>query len=108
MNIKFTDYFNSGCKDKFHIAPSSIREAVSNPNDSQEFTFKGLNLLFVTKQLDKYTLLTYGRKNGDQLIVDFAFKIMPDLIKGVEIRRPVDLLQKFIALKVPLEDIFSF
>lgn len=96
MNIKFTDLFNKESREKFHIAESNVREAITNPTDSQEITYKGLSLLFTTKQLDQYTLLIFGRKDADEISVDLAFKIKPDLVKGAAIRKPMDLLQKLI------------
>lgn len=97
MDIKFTDQFDKECRDKFGIPRQVVREAIETSSDSEEIIYKGLQLEFYTKEIDKnQLLLILARKTDSQIVVDLAFKIKEDLAKALKIRRPISILQKLI------------
>ena len=101
MNTVFTELFNSECKDRFNISVERIQEALRIPDAQQIIKLDNLELNFFIKKGDALSnnnrsLLVCSRKENDNLLVDVAFEVPPELIDSETNLEPIIILQKFV------------
>lgn len=105
MGIVFTDLFKKECRDKFRITEDQVQQVITNPDEQQVVSFDELTLRFFVKRIFEaeveYYLLVCTRLENGNLLVDLAFKILPELIGEVKTLEPIILLQQ-LALKFGL------
>ena len=105
MRIIFTDLFKKECRDKFRITEDQVQQAITNPDEQQFANFDDLSLRFFVKKMleaeGEHYLLVCTRLEGSNLLVDLAFKILPELVEEVKTLDPLILLQ-MLALKFGL------
>jgi len=105
MRFIFTDLFKKECRDKFRITEDQVRQAIINPDEQQFANFDDLSLRFFIKRIPEHQgehyLLVCTRLEGGNLLVDLAFRILPELVEEVKTPDPIILLQQ-LALKFGL------
>jgi len=105
MRIIFTDLFKKECRDKFQITEDQVQQAITNPDKRQVANFDDLSLRFFIKRMPEpqgeHYLLVCTRLEGSNLLVDLAFRILPELVEEVKTLNPIILLQQ-LALKFGL------
>jgi len=99
MEIQFTDLFKSECSKKFGIRPSHARDAILN-RDHVEFIRldNEQQLAFFSKKVPlprtEFYLIVCARQVKENLQVDFAFKILPNLCPDHGKVTPLFLLER--------------
>lgn len=106
MKIIFTDLFKKECRDKFQITEYQVQQVITSPDEQQVANFEDLSLRFFIKRIlepqgQHYLLLICTHLEGSNLIVDLAFRILPELVEEVKTLNPIILLQQ-LALKFGL------
>jgi len=106
MKIIFTDLFKKKCRDKFQITEYQVQQVITSPDEQQVANFEDLSLRFFIKRIlepqgQHYLLLICTHLEGSNLIVDLAFRILPELVEEVKTLNPIILLQQ-LALKFGL------
>jgi len=105
MNIIYTEMFKKECRDKFQITETRVQEAITRPNEQQVSKFDELELRFFVKRIPQaggeYYLLVCTRWESGNLLVDLAFRILPELADEAKTLKPIILLQQ-LALKFGL------
>ncbi len=96
MDINFTDLFKKESQDKFSISTEEVENTINNPSKSEEIAYEGLSLKFYTKANGDKLLLVLGREISNQITIDLAFRIKPDLDKKLAIFKPAQILEKLI------------
>jgi len=98
MNIVFTELFNKECRDKFQVSEAQVEQAITSPNEQEVAKLDELEIRFFVKQMlqagDKYYLLVCTRWDGSNLLVDLAFRILPDFVEELRTLKPIILLQQ--------------
>lgn len=99
MEIQFTDLFKSECSRKLGIRPSYARDAILN-RDHVEFIRldNEQQLVFFSKKVTlhrkEFYLIVCARQVKEDLQVDLAFKILPDLCPDHGQITPLYLLER--------------
>ncbi|HUD44418.1 MAG TPA: hypothetical protein VMR41_02655 [Patescibacteria group bacterium] len=89
--------FETECKDKFGISHTMVKKALAGPLDSQEITYKGLDLLLTTKEIDTSNILIIiANREKNDLSIESAFKLRKDLMKDILIQKPLTIFQHFV------------
>lgn len=99
MNIQFRETFDHFSKEKYGIKTGQAKRVIRHPDKHQGVKFDhGLILKFFSGQipLTKHYLLVYGTVEGDDLVVNGAFRLLADFRTDVETCTPVQLLEKFV------------
>ena len=99
MEIHFTDLFQKQCSQKFGIRPSHARDAILNRDHVEFITLdKELQLKYFSKKITpprkQFYLVVGTRQVKENLHVDFAFKILPDLCPDPSKATPLYLLER--------------
>jgi len=87
MKIIFTDLFKKKCRDKFQITEYQVQQVITSPDEQQVANFEDLSLRFFIKRIlepqgQHYLLLICTHLEGSNLIVDLAFRILPELVES--------------------------
>ncbi|MCD6100034.1 MAG: hypothetical protein J7K33_05560 [Candidatus Marinimicrobia bacterium] len=105
MRIIFTDLFKKEYRDKFQITEDQVQQVITSPDEQQVANFNDLSLRFFIKRIlepqGEHYLLVCTRLEGSNLLVDLAFRILPELVEEVKTLDPIILLQQ-LALKFGL------
>ncbi|MBE0517104.1 MAG: hypothetical protein IBX41_06930, partial [Methanophagales archaeon] len=105
MRITFTELFKNECQNKFQITEDQIQQSITSPDEQQVAKFDNLDLRFFVKRMiepeGECYLLTCTRLEDSNLLVDLAFRILPELVEEVKTQEPIILLQQ-LALKFGL------
>jgi len=105
MKIIFTDLLKKKCRDKFQITEDRVQQVITSPDEQQVANFDDLSLRFFVKRIlepqGEHYLLICTHSEGSNLIVDLAFRILPELVEEVKTLNPIILLQQ-LALKFGL------
>jgi len=105
MRIIFTESFKNECQNKFQITENQAKQAIANPDKQIVAKIDDLDIRFFVKRMlepkDDYCLLICTRSESNDLLVNLAFRILPELVKEVKTLDPIILLQ-WLALKFGL------
>ena len=100
MRIIFTELFKSECQNKFQITEGQVQQVITSPNEQQVAKFDDLELRFFVKKMlypeGEHYLLICTRLEGDNLLVDLAFRILSELVEEVKTLEPIILLQQLV------------
>jgi len=98
MRIIFTESFKNECQIKFQITENQAKHAIANPDKQVVTKIDDLELRFFVKRMfepkDDYCLLICTRSGSDDLLVNLAFRILPELVEEVKTLEPIILLQQ--------------
>jgi len=99
MEIQFTDLFKKQCSQKFGIRPSHTRDAILNKDHVEFITLdKEQQLVYFSKKVTllpkEFYLVVCARQVKENLQVDLAFKILPDLCPDQGQITPLYLLER--------------
>lgn len=105
MIIIFTEFFKNECQNKLQITDDQIKQIITNPDREQVVKSNNLELKFFVKRMvepeGEHYFLVCTRSEGDNLLVDLAFIILPELVQEAKTLQPIILLQE-LALKFGL------
>jgi|Deesub1362B_J571_1020462.scaffolds.fasta_scaffold02209_11 hypothetical protein len=104
MKIIFTDLFKNECKIKFKIEENIIQQAITDPNAKNIVKLDDKEFIFLIKKLPELNneyLLVCTRKEANKLMVDLAFRILPELVEEARTLEPIIILQQ-LAMKFGL------
>lgn len=108
-NITFSQLFEAESMNKFHIAKSSARECLENPDRLEKATFDELMFVFATKNInDNFLLLVIALEKNNELNIEIAYKVTNNLENGLNLRNPLYIFEKFInefGLEVKIQDL---
>lgn len=100
MKVEFTEVFEQNCQGKFQITREQVRQTVINPDSQQILQLDGLVIGFfikrITRQSPEFLVLTCARKDGEDWLVDLAFKVLPELVVGLGVIEPLMVLQQLV------------
>jgi hypothetical protein len=100
MRIRLTEMYDQNCQGKFQISREQARQTVSNSDSQQIMELDSLRLGFFVKHFawpsGEFYVLACGRQVEDEWLVDLAFKVLPQLIVGLDELQPIMLLQQLV------------
>jgi hypothetical protein len=100
MKVEFTEEFEQNCQGKFQIAREQVRQSVINPDSQQILQLDGLIIGFfikrITRQSAEFLVLTSAAKDGEDWLVDLAFRVLPELVVGLGVIEPLMVLQQLV------------
>ncbi len=96
MAIKYTKLFRRECEGKLGITRSLVKDAVENPDNEQRLASQGLTIVMYSKKTRKGDyLLVNTHVEGDDTMVDLAFRAKAALAKQTKTDLPFPLMRAF-------------
>lgn len=100
MNIVFTQTFDVVFNKKFGIRPRHVKSVVNKPDQQIPVTFfEDLEIVFYCKKIESgktpFYLLVHGHIKDNDLIIDSAWRIYPDIHPDIEHLNPLQMLHLF-------------
>lgn len=103
--IIFSELFKNECECKLQIIEDQVRQVIANPDETETVKFDDLELIFFIKKLphleSENFILVCSHLKDENLLVDLAFRILPELVDEIKTIQPIILLQE-LALKFGL------
>jgi hypothetical protein len=98
MRIIFTESFKNECQNRFQITEDQAKQAITSPDTKKIVKIDDLDLRFFVKRMlepeGEYCLLICTRSGSDDLLVNLAFRILPELVEELKTLEPIILLQQ--------------
>jgi len=99
MKIDFPKDFQQELEGKINVRAEDVFDTLQSPDKTDRVSMRDLELHFALKRFpqlpEPYFLLAYGKKEEDQLQVNMAWKLRPDLHPEIERISPLNLLETF-------------
>lgn len=103
MATVYTELFHKECEGRFGMTRDLVRDAIAQPDKEQRLASPGLVLILYSKKIpgsDDY-LLVSTHVQGQDLMVDLAFRVKKELAEEAKTVLPF-LLMQALALKFGL------
>jgi hypothetical protein len=95
MATVYTELFQRECENRFGVTRDLVRDAIAQPDKEQRLASQGLTLILYSKKIpgsDDY-LVVSTHVQGQDLMVDLAFRLKKDLVDEAKTTLPFPLLQ---------------
>lgn len=95
MATVYTELFQRECENRFGITRDIVRDAIAQPDKEQRLASQGLTLVLYSKKIqgvNDYVIVS-THAQGQDLMVDLAFRLKKKLIEEVGTTLPFSLLQ---------------
>jgi hypothetical protein len=81
----YTELYQRECENRFGVTREKVREAIASPDSEQRLTSQGLTLILYSKKTgpDRH-IVVITHVQGQDLMVDLAFPILPELAGEAE------------------------
>jgi hypothetical protein len=100
MNLIFTDLYEQEVREKFGITRNHVRDALNSPDSQSAITLEDFEIVYYIKRIlhskGKLYLLVATHKIAEDIFVDLAFRILPELISDINTIEPIIVLQELI------------
>lgn len=99
MGRIFTELFKRECQDRFQISEEMVSDVLQNPDAQQTINYESLRVELFSKRIsysidEQYLLVCTHTQDGD-ILIDFAFRLLTDLVHELRTTEPILLLQQF-------------
>ncbi|GEM_PF-6890231 len=95
MATVYTELFQKECENRFDITRDAVRDAIAQPDKEQRLSSQGLTLILYSKKTpgsdDYFVVNTHVQ--GQDLIVDLAFRLKKELVEEAKTDLPFPLMQ---------------
>lgn len=96
MTMRYTKLFQKECEGKLGITRSTVRDAIENPDNEQHLAAQGLTIVMFSKKTRKGDfILVSTHAQGNNLMVDLAFRAKVSLAKQAKTDLPFPLMRAF-------------
>jgi hypothetical protein len=95
MATIYTELFQRECEDKFGVTRDIVRNTIAEPDKEQRLSSQGLTLIIYCKKipgLEDY-IVASTHVQGQDLMVDLAFRVKRELVEDAKTTLPFPLLQ---------------
>jgi hypothetical protein len=95
MATIYTELFQKECENRFGITRDIVRDAIARPDKEQKLASQGLTLILYSKKIrgvEDYVVVS-AHAQGQDLMVDLAFRMKKELIEEAKTTLPFSLLQ---------------
>jgi hypothetical protein len=94
MAIRYTKLFRQECEGKLGITRSLVKDAIESPDNEQRLASQGLTIVMYSKKTRKGNyLLVNTHVQGEDLMVDLAFRAKAALAKQAKTELPFPLMR---------------
>jgi hypothetical protein len=102
MATAYTKLFKKECEGKFGITRAIVHDAIAKPDKEQRLAAQGLTIVMYSKKMKRGDyLLVNAHVQGQDLMVDLAFRVREDFVKDAKTDLPFPLMRA-LAYKVGL------
>jgi hypothetical protein len=96
MATVYTELFQKDCENRFGMTRDLVRDAIVQPDKEQSLASQGLTLILYSKKIpgtDDDYLVVSAHVQGQDLMVDLAFRLKKELVEEAKTTLPFPLLQ---------------
>ena len=94
MATVYTELFQKECEGRFGITRDAVRDAIAQPDKEQRLMTQGLTLILYNKQFAGSDYLVVNTHvQGQDLMVDLAFRLKKELVDEAKTTLPFPLMQ---------------
>lgn len=94
MATVYTELFQKECEGRFGITRDAVRDTIVQPDKEQRLTTQGLTLILYSKQFAGSDYLVVNTHvQGQDLMVDLAFRLKKELVDEAKTTLPFPLMQ---------------
>jgi hypothetical protein len=103
MATVYTELFQRECEGRFGVTRDVVRDAIAQPDKEQRLSSQGLTLILYSKKMPGSgdCLVVNAHVQGQDLMVDLAFRLRKELVDEAKTTLPFPLMQA-LALKFGL------
>ena len=93
MATVYTELFQKECEGRFGITRDAVRDTIAQPDKEQRLATQGLTLILYSRQFSSDYLVVNTHVQGQDLMVDLAFRLKKELVDEAKTTLPFPLMQ---------------
>lgn len=93
MTTVYTELFQRECEGRFGITRDAVRDAIAQPDKEQRLATQGLTLIMYSRQFGSDYLVVNTHIQGQDLMVDLAFRLKKEMVDEAKTTLPFPLMQ---------------